>query len=253
MPDSPGIIGAMIVLSVGMPRAGSGWYYNLTNELMLANGAQDAHHIRQRYRLQNILTEVNCNIGALSTPRLLAVLVPALSGNTFVIKAHCGPTPFARLLIRLGWLRACYIYRDPRDALLSAFENGERARQRGHTNAFSHLVDFDAGLKFMREYVQISQAWLSNQAVLHARYESLLTDYDLEAGHLVDFLKIDGQKPETQQVIEKFRPKSARPEQKGLHFSQGKIGRFRQKMTPEELQTMRRDFGPYLQNLGYEL
>jgi hypothetical protein len=32
----------VIILSVGMPRAGSGWYYNLTNELMLAHGAQDA-------------------------------------------------------------------------------------------------------------------------------------------------------------------------------------------------------------------
>jgi hypothetical protein len=31
----------MIILSIGMPRAGSGWYYNLTNDLMLAAGAQD--------------------------------------------------------------------------------------------------------------------------------------------------------------------------------------------------------------------
>ena len=66
----------MIVLSVGMPRAGSGWYYNLTNDLMLAGGAQDAHQIRQRYRLQGILTEVNCNIAALPARRLLAVLAP---------------------------------------------------------------------------------------------------------------------------------------------------------------------------------
>jgi hypothetical protein len=90
----------MIIVSLGMPRAGSGWYYNLTNDLMLANGAQDAHQIRQRYHLENILTEVNCNIGALTTRRLLAVLVPALRGNTFVIKAHAGPTPLARGLIR---------------------------------------------------------------------------------------------------------------------------------------------------------
>ena len=40
----------MIILSVGMPRAGSGWDYNLTNDLMLANGAQDARQIRQPER-----------------------------------------------------------------------------------------------------------------------------------------------------------------------------------------------------------
>src|SRR5512136_1680964 len=110
MPDSTGIIGPMIVLSTGMPRAGSGWYYNLTNDLMLASGCQDARQIRQRYHLQSILTEVNCNIGALTTRRLLAVWLPSLLGTTFVINAHAATTPFALRLIRRGAMRAAYIY-----------------------------------------------------------------------------------------------------------------------------------------------
>ena len=92
----------MIILSVGMPRAGSGWYYNLTNDLVVASGYQDGRQIRKRYHLQNILTEVNCNIGALTPRRLLAVLLPSLMGNTFVIKAHAAPTPFALRLILMG-------------------------------------------------------------------------------------------------------------------------------------------------------
>jgi len=56
----------MIVLSVGMPRAGSGWHYNLVHDLMKITGCADARDIRERYRLQDILTEVNCNIGVLS-------------------------------------------------------------------------------------------------------------------------------------------------------------------------------------------
>ncbi len=78
----------MIVLSVGMPRAGSGWHYNLVHDLMKTTGCADAHQIREKYRLQGILTEVNCNIGVLSARRLAMVTVPALMGNTFVIKAH---------------------------------------------------------------------------------------------------------------------------------------------------------------------
>ena len=58
----------MIILSVGMPRAGSGWYYNLTNDLILATGGQDARQIRKKYHLGRILTEVNCNIGTLDSP-----------------------------------------------------------------------------------------------------------------------------------------------------------------------------------------
>jgi hypothetical protein len=41
----------MIILSTGMPRAGSGWYYNLTNDLIIAAGYQDGHNMRQRYSL----------------------------------------------------------------------------------------------------------------------------------------------------------------------------------------------------------
>ena len=95
----------MIVLSVGMPRAGSGWHYNLIHDLMKTTGCADARDIREKYGLQKILTEVNCNIGVLSARRLGMVTVPALLGKTFVIKAHAGPTSASRMLQALGLLR----------------------------------------------------------------------------------------------------------------------------------------------------
>jgi hypothetical protein len=244
---------AQIILSVGMPRAGSGWYYNLTNDLMLSSGAQDAHQIRQQYHLQNILTEVNCNIGALTTRRLLAVLPPALLGNTFVIKAHAAPSRTALMLVRLKRLQPIYIYRDPRDALLSAIENGKRALQQGSSNAFSPLVDFDAALRFMLEYLQIWEAWLGCQQALHTRYEDLLINYDNEAERLVQFLHLDRLSPPVQAVIDRYRPEKAQPDQKGIHFSHGKIGRFRQKMDPDQQERMNTLFGPYLKRMGYPL
>lgn len=243
----------MIILSIGMPRAGSGWYYNLTNDLMLAGGAQDARQIRQRYHLQSVLTEVNCNIGAFTPRRLMLVLLPALLGNTFVIKAHAGPTPLALFLTRRGLLCPTYIYRDPRDAMLSAFENGERARQDGRENAFSHLVDFETSLKFMQQYVHISEAWLACPQALHTRYEDLLTNYDAEVKRLVNFLPLQQDNPALQEVIEKYRPESAPTGQKGLHFSKGKTGRFRQKMSAEQQARMVQVFGAYLEQMHYNL
>jgi hypothetical protein len=241
----------MIILSVGMPRAGSGWYYNLTHELMLAAGAQDAHQIRQKYHLHNILTEVNCNIGALTHRRLLAVLVPSLLGNTFVIKAHAGPTPLALQLIRLGLIRTSFIYRDPRDAMLSAYENGQRAIRRGHPNAFSHLTDFDTTLKFMMDYLRVWESWTACDEVLRARYEDLLIEYDAEADRLVNFLRLKQDDQGLKKVIEQYRPEKGQSEQKGLHFAHGKIGRFRHKMSQEQQEILAESFGPYLQRMGY--
>ena len=243
----------MLILSVGMPRAGSGWYYNLTHDLVVAAGGQDARQIRQRYHLERILTEVNCNIGALTPPRLTGVLLPSLLGNTFVIKAHAAPTPAAQRLIRSGRLRAAYIYRDPRDALLSAYDNGQRALQKGRPNAFSHLTDFDKALEFMRAYVRISEAWLGIPEVLQTCYESLKDDYDLETGRLAAFLDLDPSDPRAQPVIERYRPEAARQGQQGIHFNKGKAGRFRERMTIEQQEIMANEFAPYLTRMGYAI
>jgi hypothetical protein len=240
----------MIVLSVGMPRAGSGWHYNVIHDLMATTGCADARDIREKYRLQKILTEVNCNIGVLSARRLGMVTFPALMGNTFVIKAHAGPSAWSRLLEGLGLLRVTYIYRDPRDAMLSAFDFGQRAIEKGRPNAFSHLTDFQKTLDFMTEYVHIWEKWMGEKTPLIARYEDLLTDYDNEVNRLVKFLKLNGDQPEVRKVIEQYRP-GANDSQQGLHYYKGKIGRFRDSYSPEQQKAMSERFGPALAKMGY--
>lgn len=240
----------MIILSVGMPRAGSGWHYNLVHDLMQTAGSEPARLVRERYRLHGILTEVNCNIGVLSARRLARVSVPALMGKTFVIKAHAGPTAASRLLQALGLMRITYIYRDPRDAMLSAYEYGQRALGKGRPNAFSHLTDFETSLDFMMDYVRIWEKWINAGGVLVARYEDLLTGYDAESARLAAFLHLDGGRPEVRAVIEKYRPGAAEGQQ-GLHFYKGKIGRFREVYTQEQQAVLRDKLAPHLARMGY--
>ena len=242
----------MIVLSVGMPRAGSGWHYNLIHDLMQTTNCADARDIRVKYGLQNILTEVNNNIGVLSVRRLGMAAIPALMGNTFVIKAHAGPTVTSRILQSLGLLRITYIYRDPRDAMLSAFEFGQRALTKGRPNAFSHLTDFQKSLTFIMEYVRIWEKWMKEKNILTARYEDLLMNYDEEVKRLVGFLKLDGSRPEVQKVIEGYRPGAAEGQQ-GLHFYKGKIGRFREVYSADEQKVLAEKLGASIKRMGYEV
>lgn len=240
----------MIVLSVGMPRAGSGWHYNLIHDLMMTTGCADARDIREKYRLQGILTEVNCNIGVLSFRRLALVTIPTLAGKTFVIKAHSGPTFWSRLLSTMGLLRITYIYRDPRDAMLSAYEYGQRALTKGRPNAFSHLSDFGKSMNFMEDYVRIWEKWQAEKGVLIARYEDLLMEYETESARLVEFLQLDGSRLEVQEVIERYRPGKAEAQQ-GLHFFKGKIGRFRKSYSEEQQLVLAERFGSHLEKMGY--
>ncbi len=244
----------MIILSAGMPRAGSGWHYNLVHDLMATSGCDEARDIRTKYHLESILTEVNCNIGVLSLRRLIMVTRPALIGHTFVIKAHSAPTVWARALIQGGIMRATYIYRDPRDAMLSAFDYGRRVLEKqGRPNAFSHLTDFQKTMAFFMEYVQGWEQWMKIPAVLNIRYEDLLQNYDIESARLVKFLGLHLEDQAVMEVVQKYRPDGDAQARQGTHFYKGQVGRFRERYSAQEQKILAEKFGPYLEKMGYEV
>jgi hypothetical protein len=242
---------SQLFLSIGMPRAGSGWHYNLIHDLIVANGGQDARSIRSRFHLKRFLTEVNCNIGALTTRRVLFATLPVLFGNTYVIKAHAGPRPFALWLINRNLVRATYIYRDPRDALLSAFEYGKRGMEQGRPNAFSNLATIEQAIDFMKVYVHISEAWLACAKVLHVRYEELLANYNSEIDRLLVFLNLDQKAPKIASVVDLYRPERGEANQAGTHFVKGKTGRFRHVLTSKEQILCMELFGRFIEKMGY--
>ena len=244
---------ARLILSAGMPRAGSGWFYNLTHDLMVVSGFQDARQIRKRYHLESILTEVNCNIGALSAQRLSLVLMPVLLGNKYVIKTHAGPSSVAAFLIRREVMKTVYIYRDPRDALLSAFEYGQRARQNGRAGVFSQLKTIEEAIQFMEKYVKISKEWLSWNKILHTRYEDLLLDYEKETNRIIQYLELDRDSAPIKSVIQNYCPESMDPQRRGMHLVKGKIGRYKTNLSPKQQSLCMNLFRSYLEEMGYPL
>jgi len=243
----------MLTLAAGMPRAGSGWHYNLLHDLILAGGGRDARVIRKRYLLHPFLTEVNCNIRALSAKRLLPVMLPAVLGNEFAIKTHSAPSPLAKRLMETGRMRVSYIYRDPRAALLSAMEYGQRARAAGSTNAFSPLENFEDALQFILDYVHIGEQWLGLDTVHSLSYENFLNNYEDETQRMIAFLDIEKYQPEVDVVLAKYHPHSKGAESKGMHFQYGEAQRFRSVLTSDELEQANNSLSPHLERMDYEI
>lgn len=242
---------AVLYLAAGMPRAGSGWHYNLMHDLVVAGGAADAREVRQRFLLGAVLTEVNLNIRSLSPARLTLAQTPVRFGVSYTIKTHSMPTAPARKLLASGKLRASYIYRDPRAALLSALEYGERARAAQRSNAFSRLETFEDGLSFMLGYLRIWDAWMAEEAVHHLRYEDLQADYDQQAQGLAAFLGLDPNDEKVASVLAHHHPSQAGKQRKGQHFQHGKAERFREVFSTAELAQANQTFADYLQRMGY--
>ena len=123
---------------------------------------------------------------------------------------------------------------------------------KGRPNAFSHLKDFDESMGFILEYVKIWERWMHEKGVLIARYEDLLTNYDAEAARLVEYLHLDHDRSDVQEVIGQYRPEKAESQQ-SVHFYKGKIGRFRQVYSAEQQKALADRFAPVLPKMGYAL
>lgn len=241
-----------LIISAGMPRAGSGWYFNLLNDLVVSNGGQNSRVIRKKYHLERFLTEINCNISTLSFFRLFPVMIPAVFNNKFVIKTHAGPSNSARFLIRNQRVKVAYIFRDPRAALLSAYEYGQRAINRGRPNAFSHLHNLDEAAYFIEFYVKIWEAWSGIDGVLVVRYEDLLVDYQGAVEKTSRFLDFALDNPASAEVVNSYLPGKGDPGKVGTHFSKGQAERFRTEIDPDKLEQFSRFFELSLKQMGYE-
>lgn len=242
----------MIILAIGMPRAGSGWHYNFIKELMDTTHCDDARVIREKFHLQSILTEVNCNIGVLSLRRLLMVSIPALLGHTFVIKAHSGPSVWLKILVKIGLIKPLYIYRDPRDAMLSAQDYGARVLEKqGRPNAFSHLTSFQMAMDFFEPYINDWAQWQKVEGIHITRYEDFLTNFENEAGQIVAYLGLDLQKKDILEIVQKNKPAGDVQAKQGTHFFKGQIGRFHEKYSEKDLAVFWDKFGQVVTKMGY--
>lgn len=243
---SPGLI-----ISAGMPRAGSGWYYNLVHDLVVAGGGQNAREIRKKYYLQDFLTEVNCNISTLKFLRLMPVLIPTVFGNKYVVKTHAGPTRFSNWLNRSGRISMTYIFRDPRAALLSAYEYGQKAIKKDRENAFSQLKSIDEAGEFMKFYIRIWEAWSQADNVLMVRYENFIIDYPLEYKRLLDHLDLKVDQTQGDHIFDEYRPEKGQSGRKGTHFSKGQAERFRDEFSPNQLEQFTTMFETEISQMGY--
>jgi hypothetical protein len=244
----------MIVLSVGMPKAGTAWYFNLENDVLVAAGYQDARVIRKTYGLHSILKYNTCNIQEPTPEKLELLTSHPICNNTFVVKTHHRPTEYLLQLIARGAIKPTYIYRDPRDVAISGFEEGQKLLNNGRKHrGVNKLRNIEDAILWSESWLIRSwKEWKNVKEALVVRYEDLLTDTLNELKRLCFFLRIELQIDVLINIIDRWKPERIRCSGKGdLHFNKGTTGRFREIMSQKELNLCKKKFGEYLPEMGY--
>jgi len=237
----------MIVISAGMPKSGSGWLFNLLNDVMINCNYCDVRIIKENYNLQDVLKNYNCNIGQL-TIQNLSILEPAIKDNkSFVIKTHSTPGEGITHMQSITDVKCIFIYRDPRDIALSAFDHGIKQREEEDYNgAFAHIDTIDKAINFALEQKILWMRWNKDDNRYMVSYEQLITNTLSTMKAITQYLGLQIDHHSLNAIIYRYNSKSV----KGTHFNKAKKERY---LESKDLFEKERSEGidSFLKEMGY--
>jgi len=245
----------MILVSAGMQKSGSGLFFNYTNDLLVLAGNKDVRELRNEYNLDTLIKHYNCNIGELTAEKIHQIIPLHNHGHSFAVKTHAGPSPAVRKWMKEGVIKATCIYRDPRDAALSAIAHGEKIRKNGENHTFASFRTLEDTLPAVINWLKDCVLnWINIQDVFFVKYEDLISDPMFVLESLADFLSIKPDNIDFNKIISKYnKPNLDEKKKEHLHFNKGKAGVFREVLTNDEIEYCNNLFYEYLKLLQYDL
>jgi len=243
----------LIIISAGLQKSGSGLYFNLSNDLLIASGKEDIHKLREKYNLYDLLNYYNCNIGILNESNLKCLLPIHEAGHTFVVKTHAGPSDFVERLMKKGIVKVTCIFRDPRDVVLSAIDHGKKIRNQGENHTFSSCTSFENTIPQVISWLENSiMKWMELENVLLIKYENLIVNPVEELKRLAAFLGIQVNKIDLESLYAKYYRNNLDDFQIDyLHFNVGIPGRYKEILEEKDLCRFTRIFSQYLEKMNY--
>lgn len=243
----------MIVVSAGMQKSGSAYIYNIINDLLASCGHQDARLIKEKYALTPIMRWHNNNVKSLENRVLLEFFRISLKEGKFVFKTHCEPTPLLNLMLRMKLAKVVYIYRDPRDVLLSAIDHGKKLIEDGKNVSFAQMVEFEDALSNVKSWIEVFKKYHANRRVLCIRYEQLMSEPEICIDRLSNYLNINPSKEVVQSVLYKYHKDNPEADMTGLHFNKAIVKRYETDLSDEQHTRFKSELANEIRLMGYEI
>ena len=243
----------MIILSAGMQKSGSTYFYNVINQLLIEAGNTDARQIKVKYGLNDLMKQHNNNIEKLSLNNFIRLWRISNREGAFAVKTHVGPNPLTKILNRLGIIRIAYCYRDPRDVLLSAVDHGKTIIASGDNHTFAKMVDFDNALKNVKAWLDIWKKYADMPGVLMIKYEKMLERPFETTKAIENFLGISVTAEKREEILWKFSRNNPGGDRTGMHFNKAQIYRYKTEMTQKQKNKCHAAFLEYLEIMYYDI
>ncbi|MEX2642412.1 MAG: sulfotransferase domain-containing protein [Acetobacterales bacterium] len=236
---------SQLLISAGLPKSGSTWLHNLQNALSEAAGWGRWQEVQQAFFPEHAWFPY---VEDLRPVHLVGLLLPVLHGRSYCIKVHCPPHPAVLRLLGSGLARATYIFRDPRDCVLSCLEAGAQARAAGNPagQAFAELDSMEKAVEFVAGFAEGAMLWAALPGVHFVRYESLLDAPFAEMQKMRAYLGLAVEDEALREIVGRFDGG------RGVAtFNKGGAGRFRAAFSTLEIARLNERFAQFMRTTGY--
>ena len=240
----------MLVLSAGMPKSGStllSFYQKTILEHAIAGNGQE--------RFEQMIREGKINGAAffvhnLETPGILDELITLSEDiGPFVVKTHVSLTADIRTSILARRVLATYIHRDPRDVILSAIDHGKRPVKNLALNIFfQRFTDVPRSIPLVREYCKTGLEWIHSGFCCEFSYHRLISDPLPVLKTFCDMLSVAVDDTFINNMVINYTVGQVTGRRQ---FNTGKITRYMEEMTTEDLTLCNQELKAELDQLGY--
>ena len=254
----------MLIVCASMPRSASLWYTHLMRDLYRASGVHETGITAHSERLGKRLP----GAGRLEPWQLFKLVRNLGEHNVCMIRTHCRLSLTLRHLLNNHSARATFVYRDPRDVIVSALELGRKMREKGEARryfgigpyqSFARFFTLEGAIRWVKwQLFPRWKTWAKCNDVLLTRYEDLVVDTISELERLAAFLNLPVGMRSLEGIVEAYAPdKSGRidgdlwKKGRGPMRNKGIVGRYKTSLTLKQQDLCNTRLAKCLKEMGY--
>lgn len=240
----------MFILSAGMPKSSStllSLYQKNILEFTVPNNGQKEF---ERMIRDGEIKGVGAFVHDLELPGTQEKLVRlSESIGPFVVKSHLSLTNDLARHLKEKQILATYIHRDPRDVILSAMDHGKRPVD--HPTMNSYFLQFDSvqnSVPLVREFCKTGIEWVQSGLCEIFRYDDLMIDPEKELSRFCKLIEVGVDVAYIRELISNFTDTTKKWKRQ---FNTGKLLRYADEMSPQEIEMCNRELSEELRIFGY--
>jgi len=230
----------MIILSSSLPKSASTIFATYIEDIVAESGRRNGQGTLKKLVGGRYVDKIS--------PGLAVRLLPAayLQGD-MVLKSHCAPNRTVRWMICARQLKALYIFRDPRDVVLSAMDHRKRLGI-SSDSAFGKFTDLASGCDGVIGWAKVWREWKDFGRAGFFRYEDLMTDPFVVLQKVCRYLDIEINDYAIKDII-------ARHDKNKHHshnFNKGTVCRYKRECSAESRDLLEKSLGGLAREMGYD-